>query len=110
MEVRKIQVVRSEEFYEDVQKAFDYGFDTFGLSAANAFMDELIYRVDCLSFQYELYPECRFIVTKDHRYRNIILGSYLIIYRITSNRIEVLKVISSRMSLSKIKGARNIKI
>ena len=110
MEVRKIQVLRSEMFFEDVQQVFDYGVDTFGLFAANAFIEELIFRVDCLSFQYELYPECRFIVTKSHKYRNIILGSYLIIYRITFDRIEVLKFISSRMSITKIRGTKNIKI
>jgi len=59
---------------------------------------------------YELHPECRFIVTKNRMYRNIIFGSYLIIYRITPSRIEVLKAISSRMSISKIRTARSIKI
>src|ERR1035437_9930278 len=110
MEKRKIPVVRSEVYFKDIQGVFDYGVETFGLSAADAFIEELIYRVECLSFQYDLHPECRHIPTKSRMYRNIILGSYLIIYRITAERIEVLKAISSRMSVSKIRTPRKIKV
>jgi toxin ParE1/3/4 len=110
MEKKKIPVIRSEEYFKDVQKIFDYGAEVFGLSAADAFIEELIYRVDCLYFQYGLYTECRFIPTKSHIYRNIILGSYLIIYRITPERIEVLRVLHSHTSITKIRGARSIKL
>ena len=110
MEERKIQVVRSQIFSADVQEIFDYGVETFGLYAADAFINDLIYRVDCLSFQHKLHPECHHIPTKNKSYRNIILGSYLIIYRITPHRIEVLKAISSKMSISKIRKVRGIKL
>jgi toxin ParE1/3/4 len=110
MEKGKIPVVKSENYYKDIQEAFDYGVEVFMLSAADAFIEELIYRVECLSFQYELHPECRFIPTKSKLYRNIIIGSYLIIYRITKERIEVLKIMSSRTSVSKIRASRKIKV
>lgn len=110
MEKREIPVVKSENYYNDIQAVFDYGVGVFGLSAADAFIEELIYRVECLSFQYELHPECRLLPTKSKIYRNIILGSYLVIYRVTAERIEVLKTISSRMSVSKIRIARKIKV
>ena len=110
MEERKIPVVKSEEYYKDIKDVFDYGAEVFGFSAADAFFEELIYRVECLTFQYEMHPECRFIATKSRMYRNIIIGSYFIIYRITPERIEVLKAISSRMSKSKIRSTRSIKL
>ena len=110
MEKGKIQVVKSEDYYKDIQEVFDYGAEVFGLSAADAFIEELIYRVECLSYQYELHPECRQIPTKSQMYRNIILGSYLIIYWITPKQIEVIKAISSRMSITKIRSSRSIKI
>jgi plasmid stabilization system protein ParE len=43
-------------------------------------------------------------------YRNIILDSHLIIYRITEERIEVLDIVHSASSMRKIKQARNIHI
>lgn len=110
MEKRKIPVVRSEVFFNDIQNIFDYGVESFGLSAADAFIEDLVYRVECLSYQYDLHPECKHLPTKTRMYRNIILGSYLIIYRITPSRIEVLKAINSRMSYTRIRKARSIKI
>jgi plasmid stabilization system protein ParE len=110
MEKRQISVVRSEEYYKDVQDIFDYGTEVFGIPTADAFIEDLIYKVECLSFQYQLHPECRHIITKSHMYRNIILASYLIIYRITPDQIEVLRAFSSRMSITKIRSARSIKI
>ncbi len=110
MEKRKIPVVKSEVYYYDVQNIFDYGVEVFGYHAADAFVEDLISKVESLAFQYELYPECRHITTKNRIYRNIILASYLIIYRITPNKIEVLRAISGRMSVSKIKAVRSIKL
>jgi plasmid stabilization system protein ParE len=42
MEKRKIPVVKSEDYYKDIQEVFDYGAEVFGLSAADAFIEELI--------------------------------------------------------------------
>ncbi len=110
MEKRKIQVVRSTIFYQDIQKIFDYGVETFGINSADAFIEDLIYRVECLSYQYEMHPECRFLTTPQRIYRNIILGSYLIIYRITSKKIEVLRAFHSHSSITKIRETKSIKI
>ncbi|MDR0437721.1 MAG: type II toxin-antitoxin system RelE/ParE family toxin [Bacteroidales bacterium] len=57
---------------------------------------------------YNLYPECRHIPTKSQKYRNIVLDSHLIIYRITEQRIEVLDIVPSASSVSKIRGARSV--
>jgi len=43
-------------------------------------------------------------------YRNIILDAHLIIYRITGEYIEVLDIIHSASSISKIRGVRKIRL
>ncbi|HAH54103.1 MAG TPA: hypothetical protein DCM02_02135 [Flavobacterium sp.] len=48
--------------------------------------------------------------TKSKKYRNIIFGSYLIIYRITPNRIEVLRAFHGSRSPKIIKKSRSIKV
>ena len=110
METQEKPVILSTSAEIDIQNIYLYGCETFGKNAAETFKAEVIFMIGALKNLYELHPECRFIVTKNRIYRNIIFGSYLIIYRITPSRIEVLKAISSRMSISKIRTARSIKI
>jgi hypothetical protein len=63
-----------------------------------------------LMFFPALYPECRFLVTKNHIYRNIILDAHLIIYRNSDYHIEVLDIIHKASSIGKIQKARKIKV
>ena len=62
-----------------------------------------------LETQYLLHPECRHLETKTKMYRNIILGSYLIIYRIRAHKIEVLRAFHGSRSPKIIKLVRKIK-
>ncbi|MCF8360758.1 MAG: type II toxin-antitoxin system RelE/ParE family toxin [Prolixibacteraceae bacterium] len=57
-----------------------------------------------------LHAACRHLSTKDKRYRNIILGSYLIIYRIHDTSIDVLRILHSHSSIKKIKTSRQIRL
>jgi len=109
-EIEKKTVTVSKWFDIDIANIFEYGEETFGYTAAKIFIGEIYNHVWNLDSMYLSHPECRYLATKSHMYRNIILGSYLIIYRITPKQIEVLKAISSRMSISKIRGARSIKL
>ena len=59
---------------------------------------------------YLTYSECRHIPTKSQMYRNIILDAHLIIYRITSKRIEVLDIIHTASSIGKIRSTRKIQL
>jgi len=110
METQERTVILSSVSEKDIQDVYLYGFETFGKNAAEIFKAELIFMIRALKNLYETHPECRHLPTKNRIYRNIILGSYLVIYRITPLRIEVLKVISSRMNITNIKAARKIKI
>jgi plasmid stabilization system protein ParE len=84
------------------------GEEMFGSIAAKSFIADIYSRIWSLDLMYMLHVECRHLPTKDKRYRNIILGSYLIIYRITTESIEVLRIIHARSSIQKIKTSRSI--
>jgi plasmid stabilization system protein ParE len=110
MEERERSVKYSDEFIEDLGQIYAYGLETFGHRQADKYENFIWRTVFKLNLDYEMYPECRYIPTKSRMYRNIIIESHLIIYRITTKQIEVLKAINSRMSITKIRGARNIRL
>ena len=111
MDIRQLKVAVSEQYSDDLKNVFQYGLETFGYKGALLFYDNIEKLVANLAFEYFMYPECRFLVTKSKIYRNIILESYLIIYRITDFRIEVLRVFHSSVCTAKRVGsARRINI
>lgn len=93
--IERKRVVLSTEFQKDTKTVFDYGKETFGFNAAKTFVSEIYMLVWNLDYQYLMFPEVRFLTTKNKKYRNIILGSYLVIYRIESDRVEVLRIFHS---------------
>ena len=105
-----LPVFRSLSFVRDVKEIHLYGIETFGDEMADIFHDKLDASVAELKYHYNGYPECRHLRTKSRLYRNIILGKYLIIYRITERRIEVLKAIHGSKSVSKIRTARRVRL
>ena len=110
MEIGKKEIRRSTFYLDDIQDIFEYGEATFGLNAALYFFEDLKLIIRRLEFEYLLHAECRHLETKSKKYRNIILGSYLIIYRITPTRIEVLRAFHGSRSPRTIKNSRSIKI
>jgi toxin ParE1/3/4 len=104
-------VVVSDKYRDDLKNIFQYGIETFGYNGAVLFYENLERLLVNLGTEYYMYPECRFLITKRRIYRNIILESYMIIYRITQDRIEVLRVFhSSICTASRIRLVRKIKI
>ncbi|MBP2283919.1 plasmid stabilization system protein ParE [Flavobacterium sp. CG_23.5] len=110
MEITKKEVVQSIFFYKDIQDIYEYGERTFGENAALFFYEEISLDVKNLEKNYLLHPECRHLERKTKKYRNIILGSYLIIYRITPTRIEVLRAFHGSRSPKTIRKTKNISI
>jgi len=108
MEVEEREVVVSDLALQSLEQIYEYGIETFAISAANIFIEELFTRIAQLSKRYHLYPECRYLPTKNKIYRNLIFGSYLVIYRITLSRIEILNVLHSSRSISVIKSAKKV--
>ena len=110
MEAKQKEVVRSSFYLYDIQDIFEYGEATFGEKAAIYFYQEIKSIVKRLETEYLLHPECRHLETKTKIYRKIILGSYLIIYRIRTNKIEVLRAFHGSHSPKILKTVKKIKI
>ncbi|MES2679783.1 MAG: type II toxin-antitoxin system RelE/ParE family toxin [Bacteroidota bacterium] len=110
MEKEIRQVVRSKTLDKDILELYEYGIETFGITFADIFLEHLKVTLNALSYQYLLYPECRHLETKTQIYRNVILGKYLIIYRINKNRIEILRALHGSQSPKTIKSVKKIKI
>jgi toxin ParE1/3/4 len=109
-EIERREVVLSTAAQADIKAVFVFGSETFGFISAKGFVAEVYMSIWGLDYQYSMHPECRFLTSKSKIYRNIIQGSYLIIYRITCERVEVLRVLNSKVSIRKIRGARSIKV
>ena len=99
----------SDEFKAHRTHIYDYTCDMFGYFQADRYLQKINENLDMLYEYYLAYPECRHLATKSRMYRNIILDAHLIIYRITSERIEVLDIIHSASSIGKIRSVRSIR-
>ncbi len=109
MEKENFEVVSSKIFdFIDLPSIHEYGTATFGIKSADYFIDEIYLRIEQLSNNPFLHPECRHLETTSKKYRNIILGSYLIIYRISKTRIEVLRAFHGSRSPKIIKQTKRI--
>jgi len=100
----------STDFDKSRERIYYYSLDTFGAFQAERYDKKIEKAVLALSTWYLLYPECRHIRTKSQMYRNIILDAHLIIYRVTKERVEVLDIVHSSSSVSKIRSTRSIQI
>jgi plasmid stabilization system protein ParE len=107
-ELERKEVKISEQFDQDIFSLYTYGMEMFGSIAAKSFIADIYSRVWSLDLMYLIHVECRHLPTKDKRYRNIILGSYLIIYRIKYDCVEVLRILQSHVSIRTIRSTRKI--
>lgn len=101
------KVIGSPIYEESLERTFVEGIERFGMFQARKYLEHILNTVEKLENDYPYYPECRHLTTKSRMYRNIILDSHLIIYRITEERIEVLDIVHSASSMRKIKKTRN---
>ena len=109
MEKRK-RVQLSSQFEKDIQNIFEYGVETFGINVAEQYKQHIMVLTYGLNDFYLMYPECKWLLTQGRIYRNVILESHLIIYRITQEKIEVLRAFHAKSSISRIRTTRKIKI
>ena len=109
-ETKKLPVKVSEIFIADLDIIYNYGIETFGIRQAGIYENEIWKLVDGLSGNWPLFSECRHIPTKSKIYRWIILESHFIIYRITKTEIQVLRILNSNRSVTKIRTSRSVRI
>jgi toxin ParE1/3/4 len=109
MEEKPRKVVLSEVVKKDLSDIYDYGLVTFGESFSESFLQNIYKNIFELPLSFLLHPECRHLATKKQTYRNIILGRYLIIYRIKNTKIEVLRALHGSRKTKTIKAIKKIK-
>ena len=109
-EEKKLPVNVSEVFNLDLDDIYQYGIDTFGIRQVELYENEIWKLVENLSSNWPFFSECRHLSTKTKMYRWIILESHLIIYRITDKEIQLLRIVHSRKSITKIKASRSVKL
>jgi toxin ParE1/3/4 len=109
-EEKKLTVKVSREFMLDLDNVFIYNIETFGIRQAELYENEIWKLIDGLTFNWPFFSECRHLSTKSKRYRWIILKSHLIIYRIATEEIHVLRILHSYRSITKIKASRRIRL
>jgi len=100
------EVAVSELFTNDLKSVFEYGEELFGTATAKSFVSEIYSKIWSLDQTWKHHPECRHLPTKSKKYRNIIIGKYLIIFRVEKNRIFVLRVLHGHSSIQKIQSSR----
>jgi len=103
-------VITSINYERHLIEILDYGIEIFGYIQARKYFNTISHLVERLEFDYNYHPECRHLATKSRMYRNIILDAHLIIFRITSECIEVLDIIHSASSIRKIQRIRKIRL
>jgi toxin ParE1/3/4 len=108
-EKKKLSVITSKEFNLDLDEIFQFGEEVFGLKQATIYEHHVWHLVNSLSTNYHLFPECRHLPTKSKMYRWVILDAHLIIYRITNQEIQVLRILHGKRSITKIRASRRIK-
>ncbi len=104
----KKAVVYSDFIETDLQEIFNYGKETFGILQAELYLLKLIGEIDLLECRYLQHPCCRYLVTKSKMYRNIIVGSHIVIYRI-SEKIEILRILHSFSANNRLRKTRQIR-
>ena len=110
MEKSVRKVIYSKVYYTNLQEVYLYGKETFGKVFADIFLEEINHTVSGLSYKFNSYPECRHLATKNKVYHNIILGKYLIIYRIRTEKIEVLRIFHGSRGPKTIRASRSVKL
>jgi len=109
-EEKKLPVKVSKLFLIDLNSIFQYGVETFGLQQAELYENEIWKLVEGLSSNWLLFSECRNLPTKSKMYRWIVLESHLIIYRITIKEVQVLRILHSNRSITKIRTSRGVRL
>jgi toxin ParE1/3/4 len=109
-EEKTLPVKVSREFNIDLDNIYRYGEETFGSRQADIYENEIWKLIEGLSNNWGIFSECKHLPTKSKRYRWIILDAHLIIYRITTFEIQVLRIIHSKRSITKIKSSRSVKL
>ena len=109
MEKQVYEEIVKERALDDVEKEYDYYFKNYSERAADKFKVDFFEQLKSnLPFVW-VYPECRYLPTKNHIYRNIIWNNYLIIYKVLKTEVWVVGLFHTAQNPKKLKGYKKVK-
>lgn len=103
---KQLQVIVKESALNDLAGQYEYYAENYSVRYAEKFRLAFFEQVKSILPQPLHYPECRFLPTKTHSYRNIVWGNYLIVYKVKARSIEVLVLFHTKLNPKKLKKAR----
>lgn len=86
---------------EDLKNIWLYSYEQWGEAQADQYFDELSDGIDSLRNNPRIGRACDYIRTG---YRKYPINKHVVFYRITSDRIEIIRVLHSRMDAEGILG------
>ncbi|HXH19042.1 MAG TPA: type II toxin-antitoxin system RelE/ParE family toxin [Chitinophagales bacterium] len=107
--MEEFEIVIKEYALDQLQQEYYYYAENYSLDYAEKFRLEFFKRVSKILPLHLSHPECRFLPTKNHIYRNIVWGNYLIVYKVKKKVIEVLCLFHSKQNPKKLKRLRRLK-
>ncbi len=109
MEKQTYEIIIKERARLDVLNQYTYYAENYSVRYAEKFLNGFIKQVETiLPFAWG-YPECRFLPTKNHIYRNIVWGNHLIVYKILKKEIWIVGVFHTKQNPDKLKLYRKVK-
>ena len=104
------EVITSGNYERHLVEILEYSIETFGHVQTCKYFDKISRLVESLETDYLHHSECPHLATKSRKYRNIFLDAHKIIYRVTTERIEVLDIVHSKSSITKTRAVRKIRL
>ncbi len=104
-----MEIVLTAHALKTVHVEFEWLKENASVKAAYKFRDEFQQQIENILPSYLANPECRFLPTPNHIYRNVIWGNYLIVYKIRSKEILVLGIFHTKQNPNKLKSYRRVK-
>lgn len=107
--MEEFEVVIKEYALEQLEQEYFYHTENYSIAYAEKFRIDFFRKVSGILPYHLGHPECRFLPTRRHIYRNIIWGNYLIVYKVKKKVIEVLCLFHSKQNPKKLKKLRRLK-
>ena len=105
----EIEIVIKEYALRQLEEEYSYFYKEYSEKYADSFYDSFFEVIENIQPNYLSFPECRFLITKNKIYRNIVWGNFLIVFKIKKKKIEVLCLFHTKQNPKKLKVARKVK-
>lgn len=109
MEKQDYEIIIKAQARLNVLEQYEYIAENHSIQTAKNFLTDFILQVESILPHLYGNPECRFLPTKNHIYRNIIWNNYLIVYKILKDEIWIVGLFHTKQNPTKLKSYRKVK-